>query len=104
MEYSLTHSGFPQWQACESSLNPYSNGILSDLMLNKLTFKCSGLNPYSNGILSDNQKESILDFLLYFSPLLETRIRQRVSSIRKIFSQMYLFSSFIPNKNEHLFA
>ena len=81
MEYSLTHSGFPQWQACESSLNPYSNGILSD-----------------------NLKESILDFLLYFSPLLETRIRQRVSSIRKIFSQMYLFSSFIPNKNEHLFA
>ena len=62
------------------------------------------LNPYSNGILSDNLKESILDFLLYFSPLLETRIRQRVSSIRKIFSQMYLFSSFIPNKNEHLFA
>ncbi len=62
------------------------------------------LNPYSNGILSDNLKESILDFLLYFSPLLEPRIRQRVSSIRKIFSQMYLFSSFIPNKNEHLFA
>ena len=62
------------------------------------------LNPYSNGKLSDNLKESVLDYLLYTSPLLETRIRQRVSSIRKIFSQMYSFVSFIPNKNEHLFA
>lgn len=70
----------------------------------KTNFIIMCLNPYSNGILSDNLKESILDFLLYSSPLLETRIRQRVSSIRKIFSQMYLFSSFIPNKNEHLFA
>ena len=85
-------------------LNPYSNGILSDVMYEGGFPEYSGLNPYSNGILSDNLKESILDFLLYSSPLLEPRIRQRLSSIRKIFSQMYLFSSFIPNKNEHLFA
>ena len=104
MEYSLTLSQFPKvtWS--------YSVLILI-LMEYSLTYRSlwprfgsASLNPYSNGILSDNLKESILDFLLYSSPLLETRIRQRVSSIRKIFSQMYLFSSFIPNKNEHLFA
>ena len=49
------------------------------------------LNPYSNGTLSDKLKESVLDYLLYSSSLVETRIRQRVSSIREIFSQMYLF-------------
>ena len=51
------------------SLNPYSNGILSDAQLayNKLRFFC--LNPYSNGILSDTLSKSTLPF--YAFPILQ---------------------------------
>ena len=38
---------------CQVSLNPYSNGILSDKQFLQQLFQCSRLNPYSNGILSD---------------------------------------------------
>ena len=36
-------------------LNPYSNGILSDLLDIVGHSVLSGLNPYSNGILSDER-------------------------------------------------
>ena len=34
-------------------LNPYSNGIPSDILVVGLTVNLLGLNPYSNGIPSD---------------------------------------------------
>ena len=36
-----------------SSLNPYSNGMLSDFVLGMLVSISNRLNPYSNGMLSD---------------------------------------------------
>ena len=54
MEYSLTPR--PQQRFLEvMSLNPYSNGILSDNFDSvQFAFPDTCLNPYSNGILSDN--------------------------------------------------
>ena len=53
MEYSLTLE-IPLSKSVTFSLNPYSNGILSDYALAGWNIrKDLCLNPYSNGILSD---------------------------------------------------
>ena len=53
MEYSLTMKAV-SWEDREACLNPYSNGILSDLhsLLRAKSLQYR-LNPCSNGILSD---------------------------------------------------
>ena len=52
MEYSLTGIICGSF-AIYNSLNPYSNGILSDLCRQTVVSMFVRLNPYSNGILSD---------------------------------------------------
>ena len=52
MEYSLTYLVVTISVAC--CLNPYSNGILTDMISQKKkNYQSECLNPYSNGILTD---------------------------------------------------
>ena len=55
MEYSLTSISRNPLMGYIKCLNPYSNGILSDLLDIVGHSVLSGLNPYSNGILSDER-------------------------------------------------
>ena len=41
------------------SLNPYSNGLLSERWILSLRRVVSSLNPYSNGLLSENSNARI---------------------------------------------
>ena len=66
----------------------------------KKTCGTNSLNPYSNGLLSESLTESVL---LFHSTEILT-VSQRVSPIRMIFSQMYAIKSFIPNKNGTIFS
>ena len=87
MEHSLTKI-MKTTKNFNSSLNPYSNGTLSDSKKLKIMKTIARLNPYSNGTLSDNLKESKLRFFIHPCYSWNTRFRQRVNSIRMIFSQM----------------
>ena len=69
-------------------LNPYSNGILTDLSAEVVDKKARCLNPYSNGILTDNLSESELHFLSSIFSYSFFPFRQGVSPIRTLFSQM----------------
>ena len=56
------------------------------------------LNPYSNGLLSETLAESMLHFSDFYHSTEILTVSQRVSPIRMIFSQMYAIKCFIPNK------
>ena len=58
----------------------------------------SRLNPYSNGILPDILSESTLDFFILNFFLLLRTLNQGVNPFITIFSQMYPIESEISNK------
>ena len=59
-----------------------------------------GLNPYSNGTLSDTLSESTLRFSVFPIHTQLSPNNQRVNPFRTLFSQMYAFETYIPNKKE----
>ena len=57
MEYSQTYQN--ENKNYFFSLNPYSNGILTDLRYTTQLKPLQRLNPYSNGILTDDVRKVI---------------------------------------------
>ena len=66
-------------------LNPYSNGLLSELHQWKTGVLQNRLNPYSNGLLSETLAESMLHFSDFYHSTEILTVSQRVSQIRMIF-------------------
>ena len=60
MEYSLT-TPFGVQNMILSCLNPYSNGILTDISAVSAIWRYKRLNPYSNGILTDKNVYNIIE-------------------------------------------
>ena len=49
------------------SLNPYSNGLLSEMFVASATLITIRLNPYSNGLLSEANTQPMLSLVIAMS-------------------------------------